>query len=36
MKKVKSVTRVGWSSELGTISANDEWWKAKIQVSYHC
>jgi hypothetical protein len=25
-------TGVGWSNELGTISASDEWWKAKIQV----
>jgi hypothetical protein len=25
-------TGVGWSNELGTISARDEWWKAKIQV----
>jgi hypothetical protein len=24
---------VGWSSELGPISASDEWWKAKIQVN---
>lgn len=22
---------MGWSNELGTISASDEWWKAKIQ-----
>jgi len=24
---------MGWSSELGIISASDEWWKAKIQVN---
>jgi hypothetical protein len=27
-------TGVGWSSELGTISASDEWWKTKIQVYF--
>jgi len=26
-------TSIGWSSELGTISASDEWWKEKIQVN---
>uniref|UniRef100_A0A6N2L008 Myb/SANT-like domain-containing protein n=1 Tax=Salix viminalis TaxID=40686 RepID=A0A6N2L008_SALVM len=29
--KLISKTGVGWSNELGTISATDEWWKAKIQ-----
>ncbi|XP_061962417.1 L10-interacting MYB domain-containing protein-like [Populus nigra] len=29
--KLISETGVGWSNELGTISASDEWWKAKIQ-----
>lgn len=28
-------TGVGWSSELGTISASDEWWKVKTQVNSH-
>ena len=28
-----SETSVDWSSELGTILATDEWWKAKIQVN---
>ncbi|KAJ6936708.1 L10-interacting MYB domain-containing protein-like isoform X2 [Populus alba x Populus x berolinensis] len=30
-KKLISETGVGWSTELGTISASDEWWKSKIQ-----
>lgn len=30
-KKLIFETGVGWSNELGTISASDEWWKAKIQ-----
>jgi hypothetical protein len=25
---------VGWSAELGTISAPDEWWIAKIKVCF--
>ncbi|XP_034907176.1 uncharacterized protein [Populus alba] len=29
--KLISETGVGWSAELGTISASDEWWKTKIQ-----
>ncbi|KAI9400147.1 hypothetical protein POPTR_002G200700v4 [Populus trichocarpa] len=29
--KLVSETGVGWNSELGTISASDEWWKQKIQ-----
>lgn len=29
--KLISETGVGWSNELGTISASDEWWKTKIQ-----
>jgi hypothetical protein len=32
-KKLITETRVGWSTELGTISATDEWWQSKIQVS---
>jgi hypothetical protein len=31
--KLISEIGVGWSSELGPISASDEWWKAKIQVN---
>ena len=31
-KKLITETGVGWSSELGTISATDEWWQSKIQV----
>ncbi|KAJ6882210.1 L10-interacting MYB domain-containing protein [Populus alba x Populus x berolinensis] len=30
-KKLITKTGVGWSSELGTISATDEWWQSKIQ-----
>ncbi|KAI5585082.1 hypothetical protein BDE02_06G122400 [Populus trichocarpa] len=30
-KKLISETGVGWSAELGTIAAPDEWWKAKNQ-----
>ena len=30
MEKLIYETGVGWSTELGTISATDEWWKAKI------
>ncbi|KAL9367493.1 hypothetical protein Peur_038692 [Populus x canadensis] len=30
-KRLISETGVGWSAELGTISAPDEWWKAKSQ-----
>lgn len=30
-KKLISEIGVGWSSELGTISASDEWWTTKIQ-----
>ena len=33
--KLISKTGVGWDSELGTISATNEWWKAKIQVKFH-
>jgi hypothetical protein len=33
-KKLISKTRVRWNNELGTISASDEWWKKKTQVSY--
>ncbi|KAI5599220.1 hypothetical protein BDE02_02G183500 [Populus trichocarpa] len=29
--KLVSETGVGWNSELGTISASDEWWKQKNQ-----
>ncbi|KAI9378196.1 hypothetical protein POPTR_018G054501v4 [Populus trichocarpa] len=29
--KLVSETSIGWNSELGTISASDEWWKQKIQ-----
>ncbi|KAJ6967310.1 hypothetical protein NC652_004765 [Populus alba x Populus x berolinensis] len=29
--KLISEIGVGWSNELGTISASDEWWKTKIQ-----
>jgi len=32
-KKLITETGVGWSTELGTISATDEWWQSKIQVS---
>jgi len=31
--KLVSESGVDWSSELGTISASDEWWKEKIQVN---
>ncbi|KAJ6989010.1 hypothetical protein NC653_021795 [Populus alba x Populus x berolinensis] len=30
-KKLISETGIGWNSELGTISASDEWWKKKTQ-----
>ncbi|XP_061966912.1 L10-interacting MYB domain-containing protein-like [Populus nigra] len=30
-KKLITETGVGWSTELGTISATDEWWQSKIQ-----
>jgi len=33
-KMLISETGVGWSAELGTISAPDEWWKAKNQVYF--
>jgi hypothetical protein len=33
-KRLISETGVGWSAELGTISAPDEWWKAKNQVYF--
>jgi hypothetical protein len=33
-KKLISKTGVGWSTELGTISATDEWWKSKIKVCF--
>lgn len=33
-KKLISEIGVGWSSELGTISASDEWWTTKIQVYF--
>ena len=33
--KLISETGVGWSAELGTIMATNEWWKAKIQVKFH-
>ena len=33
--KLLSETGVGWSTELGTISATNEWWKARIQVKFH-
>jgi hypothetical protein len=33
--KLISETGVGWSNELGTISASDEWCKEKIQVIYY-
>jgi len=33
-KKLISEIRVGWNSELGIISASDEWWKKKTQFSY--
>jgi hypothetical protein len=33
-KRLIYETGVGWSSELGTISASDEWWKTKIQVYF--
>ena len=33
-KRLISETGVGWSAELGTISAPDEWWKAKSQVCF--
>jgi hypothetical protein len=32
-KKLITETGAGWSTELGTISATDEWWQSKIQVS---
>jgi hypothetical protein len=31
--KLISETSVGWSSELETILASDEWWKVKIHVN---
>jgi len=31
--KLISETGVGWSSELGTNLASNEWWKAKLQVN---
>jgi hypothetical protein len=31
-KKLITETGVGWSTELGTISATDEWWKAKFRL----
>ena len=31
--KLIAETDVGWSNELGTIAASDEWWKSKIQVN---
>jgi hypothetical protein len=33
-KKLIFETEVGWSTELGTISATDEWWKSKIKVCF--
>jgi hypothetical protein len=33
-KKLISETDVGWNNDLGTISASDEWWAKKAQVSY--
>jgi hypothetical protein len=33
-KRLISETGVGWSAELGTISAPDEWWTAKIKVCF--
>ena len=29
-KKLITETGVGWSTELGTISSTDEWWKKKL------
>ena len=34
LEKLISEIGIGWNSELGTISASDEWWKKKTQVSY--
>jgi hypothetical protein len=31
--KLIGETGVGWSNELKTIAASDEWWRARIQVS---
>ena len=31
--KLIAETGVGWSNELGTIAASDEWWRSKIQVN---
>ena len=33
-KKLLSKTGVGWSTELETILAIDEWWKSKIKVCF--
>ena len=31
--KLIGETGVGWSNELGTIAASDDWWKSRIQVN---
>ena len=31
--KLIAETGMGWSNELGTIAASDEWWRSKIQVN---
>ena len=32
--KLIGETGVGWSNELGTIAASNEWWKSRIQVNF--
>ena len=32
--KLIGETGMGWSNELGTIVASDEWWKSRIQVNF--